>query len=137
MRGTPSIMPWRKGREPYDGDDKTLDWPAIKGIGGSLIYFTDRYWDSSPYNEEFDWGSRAAHPEGVGFYYLDHLTHNVFKGNMDVWFRFYGDLFNFREIRFFDIEGQVHRAAFPRADTRPAGVSASRSTRIAARRVRS
>ena len=108
-----------KGAEPYDGDDKTLDWPAIKGIGGSLIYFTDRYWDSSPYNEEFDWVS-AAHPEGVGFYYLDHLTHNVFKGNMDVWFRFYGDLFNFREIRFFDIEGKF-TGLHSRALTSPCG----------------
>jgi 4-hydroxyphenylpyruvate dioxygenase len=89
--------------------------PAIKGIGGSLIYFTDQYWDTSPYNAEFDWVSNA-HPEGVGFYYLDHLTHNVFKGNMDTWFRFYGDLFNFREIRFFDIEGKYHRPFVPRAD---------------------
>jgi len=108
-----------KGAEPYEGDDKTLDWPAIKGIGGSLIYFTDQYWDTSPYNEEFDWVS-AAHPEGVGFYYLDHLTHNVFKGNMDVWFRFYGDLFNFREIRFFDIEGKF-TGLHSRALTSPCG----------------
>ena len=94
-----------KGAEPYEGDDKTVDWPAIKGIGGSLIYFTDQYWDTSPYNEEFDWIA-ISKPKGEGFYYLDHLTHNVFKGNMDVWFKFYGDLFNFREIRFFDIEGK-------------------------------
>jgi 4-hydroxyphenylpyruvate dioxygenase len=53
------------GAEPYEGDDKTLDWPAIKGIGGSLIYFTDQYYDTSPYNEEFDWVSNA-HPRGWG-----------------------------------------------------------------------
>ena len=82
-----------------------MEVPAIKGIGGSLIYLIDQYYDTNPYNEEFDWIDKA-HPEGVGFYYLDHLTHNVHKGNMDVWFRFYGDLFNFREIRFFDIEGK-------------------------------
>jgi 4-hydroxyphenylpyruvate dioxygenase len=108
-----------KGAEPYEGADKTVDWPAIKGIGGSLIYFTDKYWDTSPYNEEFDWVA-DANPPGVGFHYLDHLTHNVFRGNMDTWFRFYGDLFNFREIRFFDIEGR-YTGLFSRALTSPCG----------------
>ena len=109
----------RNGAEPYDGPGKTVDWPAIRGIGGSLIYFTDRYYDTSPYNEEFDWVSKA-HPEGVGFYYLDHLTHNVFKGNMDKWFDFYGKLFNFRQIRFFDIQGK-YTGLFSRALTSPCG----------------
>ncbi|WP_425038328.1 4-hydroxyphenylpyruvate dioxygenase [Primorskyibacter sp. S187A] len=108
-----------KGAEPYTGADKTVDWPAIKGIGGSLIYFTDQYWDTSPYNDEFEWIAQSK-PAGVGFYYLDHLTHNVFKGNMDVWFRFYGDLFNFREIRFFDIEGKFS-GLYSRALTSPCG----------------
>ena len=107
------------GAEPYDAADKTLDWPAIKGIGGSLLYFTDQYYDTSPYNAEFDW-TVTSKPEGDGFYYLDHLTHNVFKGNMDKWFKFYGDLFNFREIRFFDIEGKF-TGLFSRALTSPCG----------------
>jgi 4-hydroxyphenylpyruvate dioxygenase len=108
-----------KGAEPYDGPGKTMDVPAIVGIGGSLIYFIDQYYETNPYNGEFDWVS-ATHPEGVGFHYLDHLTHNVHKGNMDVWFRFYGDLFNFREIRFFDIQGK-HTGLFSRALTSPCG----------------
>ncbi|MCH2163399.1 MAG: 4-hydroxyphenylpyruvate dioxygenase [Marinovum sp.] len=108
-----------QGAEPYEADDKTLAWYAIKGIGGSLIYFTDQYWDTSPYNEDFDWITLSK-PSGVGFYYLDHLTHNVFKGNMDVWFNFYGDLFNFREIRFFDIEGK-YTGLLSRALTSPCG----------------
>ncbi len=109
----------KNGAEPYEGEDKTLDWPAIKGIGGSLIYFTDQYYEANPYNDEFDW-IENAHPEGVGFYYLDHLTHNVHKGNMDVWFRFYGNLFNFREVRFFDIEGKF-TGLLSRALTSPCG----------------
>ena len=108
-----------QGAEPYEGADKTLDWPAIKGIGGSLLYFTDQYYETNPYNAEFDWIDHA-HPEGVGFHYLDHLTHNVHKGNMDKWFRFYGDLFNFREIRFFDIEGKF-TGLYSRALTSPCG----------------
>jgi 4-hydroxyphenylpyruvate dioxygenase len=108
-----------KGAEPYTGDGKVMNVPAIYGIGGSLIYFIDRYYETSPYNAEFDWVSKA-HPEGVGFYYLDHLTHNVFKGNMDKWFKFYGDLFNFKEIRFFDIQGKFS-GLFSRALTSPCG----------------
>lgn len=108
-----------RGAEAYQGAGKTMDVPAIIGIGGSLIYFIDQYYETSPYNEEFDWIS-TAHPHGLGFYYLDHLTHNVFKGNMDVWFSFYGDLFNFREIRFFDIEGK-YTGLLSRALTSPCG----------------
>ncbi|WP_102110506.1 4-hydroxyphenylpyruvate dioxygenase [Oceaniglobus roseus] len=108
-----------RGAEEYTGPGKTMDVPAIRGIGGSLIYFIDKYYEQNPYNEEFDWVDKA-HPEGVGFYYLDHLTHNVHKGNMDVWFKFYGDLFNFREIRFFDIEGK-YTGLTSRALTSPCG----------------
>lgn len=108
-----------KGATPYDGEGKLMDVPAIVGIGGSLIYFVDQYYDANPYNKEFDWID-TANPGGVGFHYLDHLTHNVHKGNMDVWFRFYGDLFNFREIRFFDIEGKF-TGLFSRALTSPCG----------------
>ncbi len=111
-----------RGAEPYTGNDKTLDVPAIKGIGGSLIYFVDRYHGGqSPYDAEFDWvGERDPKPRGVGFYYLDHLTHNVKRGNTDKWFGFYVDLFNFRQIRFFDIEGK-HTGLFSRALTSPCG----------------
>ena len=108
-----------QGAEPYTGTGKTMDVPAIIGIGGSLIYFIEDYYEANPYNAEFDWVA-TTHPEGVGFHYLDHLTHNVHKGNMDVWFSFYGDLFNFKEIRFFDIQGK-HSGLFSRALTSPCG----------------
>lgn len=109
-----------KGARPYDGPGKVLDLPAIVGIGGSLLYFTDRYGDgTSPYDAEFDF-FQPAKPAGVGFHYLDHLTHNVHKGNMDTWFRFYGDLFNFKQIRFFDIEGK-YTGLLSRALTSPCG----------------
>lgn len=108
-----------KGATAYDGPGKVLDVPAIVGIGGSLIYFIDQYGDANPYLAEFDFGT-APKPRGVGFYYLDHLTHNVHKGNMDVWFRFYGEIFNFRQIRFFDIEGK-YSGLFSRALTSPCG----------------
>jgi 4-hydroxyphenylpyruvate dioxygenase len=107
-----------RGAEPAT-EGLTLDRPAIRGIGGSLIYFVDGHRDGSVYNDAFDWIA-AAHPEGVGFPYLDHLTHNVHRGNMDRWFDFYGRLFNFREIRFFDIQGK-HTGLVSRALTSPCG----------------
>ncbi|HTO63738.1 MAG TPA: 4-hydroxyphenylpyruvate dioxygenase [Bradyrhizobium sp.] len=100
----------------------TLDVPAIKGIGGSLLYFVDRYGaKGSPYDAEFEWlGARDPRPEGAGLHYIDHLTHNVHRGRMDVWTGFYERLFNFRQIRFFDIEGRAS-GLFSRALTSPDG----------------
>jgi 4-hydroxyphenylpyruvate dioxygenase len=97
--------------------------PAIVGIGGSLLYFVDTYGDrGSAYSAEFEWlGEAIPKPEGVGFYYLDHLTHNVYRGNMDKWWDFYRDLFNFKQIHFFDIEGKHHRPFVSRAITSPCG----------------
>jgi len=109
-----------KGAKPYDGPGKALDLPAIVGIGGSLLYLTDRYGNgTSPYDAEFDFVAPAK-PVGVGFRYLDHLTHNVHRGNMDMWFKFYGELFNFKQIRFFDIEGK-YTGLLSRALTSPCG----------------
>ena len=109
------------GATPYVEADRTMDLPAIVGIGGSLIYFIEAYGGDAqgPYGAEFDFIA-APKPKGVGFHYLDHLTHNVHKGNMDTWFRFYGEIFNFRQIRFFDIEGK-HSGLFSRALTSPCG----------------
>ncbi len=116
-----------RGAEPYEGDDKTLDVPAIVGIGGSLLYFTDDYGvddagaHRSPYAARFDWlGDPDPRPRGIGFSYLDHLTHNVHRGNMDVWWDFYRDLFGFRQIHFFDIEGKL-TGLVSRAITSPCG----------------
>jgi 4-hydroxyphenylpyruvate dioxygenase len=100
----------------------TLNVPAIEGIGGSLIYFIDRYGpDVSAFDTEFDWiGEANPNPAGAGLYYLDHLTHNVHRGRMDLWFDFYARIFNFRQIRFFDISGQ-HTGLTSRALTSPDG----------------
>jgi 4-hydroxyphenylpyruvate dioxygenase len=100
----------------------TLNVPAIEGIGGSLIYFIDNYDDSATaYDADFEWlGSRGARPAGAGLFYIDHLTHNVHRGRMEVWFDFYKRIFNFRQIRFFDIEGR-HTGLTSRALTSPDG----------------
>lgn len=111
-----------KGATPYTENDKTIDVPAIVGIGGSLIYFVDQYGDNgSVYNTEFEWtGAADPRPAGLGFYYLDHLTHNVFRGNMDTWWDFYRETFGFQQIHFFDIAGKM-TGLISRAITSPCG----------------
>ena len=108
--------------------------PAIKGIGGSLLYFVTFDGENDPLAREFD-RLRPNMPQGVGFHYLDHLTHNVFKGNMDRWSQFYADLFNFSEIGFFKIDGKF-TGLISRALTSPAVAFEFLSTRIVARLVR-
>ncbi|UEM05362.1 4-hydroxyphenylpyruvate dioxygenase [Skermanella rosea] len=85
-----------------------LNIPAIQGIGGSLIYLVDRYGDRSIYDVDFEFieGAESA-PKGLGLTSIDHLTHNVHRGRMTEWSDFYTKLFNFREIRYFDIEGKL------------------------------
>jgi 4-hydroxyphenylpyruvate dioxygenase len=111
-----------KGATPYEGDGKVINAPAIVGIGGSLLYFVDKYGDKgSTYDSDYEWiGARDPKPEGVGFYYLDHLTHNVYRGNMDKWWDFYREKFGFTQIHFFDIEGKM-TGLVSRAITSPCG----------------
>jgi 4-hydroxyphenylpyruvate dioxygenase len=86
-----------------------LNIPAIEGIGGSVIYLVDRYGPGgSIYDIDFKpvAGADQRH-KGVGLTYIDHLTHNVHRGRMAQWSLFYEKLFNFREMRYFDIEGKL------------------------------
>jgi 4-hydroxyphenylpyruvate dioxygenase len=98
-----------------------LNIPAIEGIGHSLIYLVDRYGDRTIYDVDFVPVKGAPpHPRGFGLGYIDHLTHNVHRGRMDLWAEFYERLFNFREIRYFDIEGKL-TGLRSRAMTSPCG----------------
>jgi 4-hydroxyphenylpyruvate dioxygenase len=99
-----------------------LNIPAIKGIGDSLIYFVDRWRGKNGkqigdignigfFDVDFEplpgVGAEQLNPPGNGLTYIDHLTHNVHRGRMSEWSDFYERLFDFREVRYFDIEGQV------------------------------
>jgi 4-hydroxyphenylpyruvate dioxygenase len=112
------------GAEPFVGKVGPMELaiPAIKGIGGSLLYFVDRYGaKGSIWDVDFVWtGERDPRPEPAGLHYLDHLTHNVHRGRMDFWADWYAKLFNFREIRFFNIEGKL-TGLISRALTSPCG----------------
>jgi 4-hydroxyphenylpyruvate dioxygenase len=100
-----------------------LNIPAIEGIGGSRLYLVDRYGEDTIYDVDFrydaDWREKAARLD-TGLTYIDHLTHNVHQGQMAVWADFYERLFNFRQIRYFDIEGK-HTGLFSKAMTSPCG----------------
>jgi 4-hydroxyphenylpyruvate dioxygenase len=85
-----------------------LNIPAIEGIGGSLLYLVDRYGPQTIYDIDFvPVAGAEQRPTGTGLAYVDHLTHNVHRGRMAGWAGFYEKLFNFREIRYFDIEGKL------------------------------
>src|SRR5687767_7556616 len=94
--------------------------PAIEGIGGSLVYLVDRYGERTIYDVDFVPAAGGGPVRGAGLDLIDHLTHNVSRGNMDKWAGFYERLFNFREIRYFDIEGKK-TGLFSRAMTSPCG----------------
>lgn len=117
---------------PANSGPMELNIPAIKGIGDSLIYLVDRWrgkdgrapgsiGDISIYDVDFEPIDDVG-PEhsGAGLTEIDHLTHNVHRGRMNEWAEFYTRLFNFREIRYFDIEGQV-TGVKSRAMTSPCG----------------
>ena len=113
-----------KGAQPVDIETGPMELrlPAIKGIGGANLYMIDRYEDGkSIYDIDFHWIEGVdRRPEGCGFHTLDHLTHNVYRGRMDYWASYYEDIFNFREIRYFDIKGE-YTGLLSKAMTAPDG----------------
>jgi 4-hydroxyphenylpyruvate dioxygenase len=106
---------------PVTAGPMELNIPSIEGIGGSLIYLVDRYGERTIYDVDFVPVAPAADAVAdVGFVRIDHLTHNVRRGNMNTWAGFYERLFGFREIRYFSIEGK-ETGLFSRALTSPCG----------------
>jgi len=99
-----------------------LHLPAIKGIGGAPLYLIDRFEEGkSIYDIDFDFIEGVdRHPVGHGLKLVDHMTHNVYRGRMAYWSRYYERLFNFREIRYFDIQG-AHTGLTSKAMTAPDG----------------
>ncbi len=98
-----------------------LDIPMIEGIGGSILYMADGYEQGDVYAKEYAYLPGVdRYPRGVGLTYIDHLTHNVYQGEMNTWAGYYERLFNFHEIRYFDIKG-IKTGLFSRAMASPDG----------------
>jgi 4-hydroxyphenylpyruvate dioxygenase len=105
-------MAIERGARPADPRSGSLgpDSYVLQGIGGSLLYLVDRHgakgtlydgWRRIPGAEE------AEAKNSTGLDMLDHLTHNVRRGEMRTWSSFYGRVFGFTEQKYFDIKGQA------------------------------
>ena len=111
----------KRGATPVVGPvgPMELNIPAIEGIGGSNLYLVDRYGAEEIYDVDFRAVPGAARDDrSVGLHTLDHLTHNVNRGRMTYWADYYERIFNFRQIRYFDIEGKA-TALLSKAMTAP------------------
>lgn len=113
----------KRGAKPIEAKagPMELNIPGIEGIGGLNVYLVDRYGARSIYDVDFepiDGAEPAKNDQGLT--YIDHLTHNLHRGNMDKWATYYEKIFNFREIRYFDIEGKL-TGLVSKAMTSPCG----------------
>lgn len=111
------------GALPYQPANETViyDMPAIYGVGNSLIYFVDYKNNINNYAHHFSYlASKKSTQKDPGLIYIDHVTHNLNRGSMNAWAEFYIHLFNFREVRYFDIEGKL-TGLKSRAMTSPCG----------------
>lgn len=99
----------QQGARPYQPQqgDGTYDIPAIHGVGGSLIYFVDYQTDKANYSPYFSPLPHISPSHSPQLTYIDHVTHNLYRGNMDKWAEFYQRIFNFKQVRYFDIEGKL------------------------------
>jgi 4-hydroxyphenylpyruvate dioxygenase len=103
-------------------DSKAVDAPVVKGIGDCMLYLVDRYGDKgSVYEDYLPVQGAVQDPKGFGLTFIDHLTHNLYFGNMQKWSDYYERLFNFREIRYFDIKG-AKTGLVSKAMTAPDGI---------------
>jgi 4-hydroxyphenylpyruvate dioxygenase len=95
------------GKVGFKPETLALQVPTIEGIGGAALYLIDTYGAKGEvYDAEYEWLPGVdRHPKGFGLTFIDHLTHNLHFGNMEEWSKYYERLFNFREIRYFDIKG--------------------------------
>lgn len=104
-------------------DSRAVDAPVVKGIGDCMLYLVDRYGDAGSIYEGDYLPVQGADPDpkGYGLTFIDHLTHNLYFGNMQKWSDYYERLFNFREIRYFDIKG-AKTGLVSKAMTAPDGI---------------
>ncbi|HBK54880.1 MAG TPA: 4-hydroxyphenylpyruvate dioxygenase [Xanthomonadales bacterium] len=101
---------------------RAVQRPVVAGIGGAMLYLVDRYGESGDVYADFEPIPGAdLNPIGFGLTFIDHLTHNLYFGNMETWAGYYERLFNFREIRYFDIKG-AKTGLISKAMTAPDGI---------------
>jgi len=100
----------KRGAKSAENEENKLPYPAIFGIGDSLIYFIENFKSEGKnkgaiYDTDFDSHDTPVVVEDKGFLAVDHLTNNVYQGTMHKWADFYKEVFGFTEVRYFDIKG--------------------------------
>ena len=119
------VQALKNGATPITNKElsKAVAAPVIEGIGGCMLYIVDRYDEKGTIHDpDYEWLPGAEMmPRGLGLTFIDHLTHNLYFGNMDKWSNYYERLFNFREIRYFDIKG-AKTGLLSKAMTAPDGI---------------
>jgi len=119
------VQALKNGANPISNKElsKAVAAPVIEGIGGCMLYIVDRYDDKGTIHDpDYEWIEGAEmKPKGFGLTFIDHLTHNLYVGNMAKWSEYYEKLFNFREIRYFDIKG-AKTGLLSKAMTAPDGL---------------
>jgi len=119
------VQALKNGATPITNKEltKAVAAPVIEGIGGCMLYIVDRYDDKGTIHDpDYEWLPGAEMmPKGLGLTFIDHLTHNLFFGNIETWSNYYERLFNFREIRYFDIKG-AKTGLLSKAMTAPDGI---------------
>jgi 4-hydroxyphenylpyruvate dioxygenase len=112
----------RGGERATREDTRAIDRPVVMGIGGAMLYLVDDYGAGSNVYADFaPIDGAEQNPAGFGLTFIDHLTHNLYFGNMEKWSNYYEKLFNFREIRYFDIKG-AKTGLVSKAMTAPDGI---------------
>jgi len=112
----------RGGERAPRESTRAVQRPVVSGIGGAMLYLVDHYGDAGDVYADFVAIAGAdPQPRGFGLTFIDHLTHNLYFGNMEKWADYYEKLFNFREIRYFDIKG-VKTGLVSKAMTAPDGI---------------
>ncbi len=119
------VQALKNGATPITNKElsKAVAAPVIEGIGGCMLYIVDRSDEKGTIHDpDYEWLPGAEMmPKGLGLTFIDHLTHNLYFGNMDKWSNYYERLFNFREIRYFDIKG-AKTGLLSKAMTAPDGI---------------
>jgi 4-hydroxyphenylpyruvate dioxygenase len=112
----------RGGEKLAREETRAVNRPVVAGIGGAMLYLVDNYGEGGDVYADFEPIPDAdPNPVGFGLTFIDHLTHNLYHGNMEKWADYYEKLFNFREIRYFDIKG-VKTGLVSKAMTAPDGI---------------
>ncbi|MBN9476169.1 MAG: 4-hydroxyphenylpyruvate dioxygenase [Bordetella sp. SCN 67-23] len=109
------------GTSPHPGAME-LNIPAVHGVGGSRIYFVDRWRDVSIYDVDFlPLPTAQRHPPAIAGAHWFGIVQYVGVDRSADWTAFYRELFAFRELAGGERFGVLPRGTLLRSPASPAG----------------